>query len=66
LPKGKGTILGAPAKRGRIKQSSAAILLLRLRENANDVLRFLTDPRVPFDKNLAERELAKNRSTLRH
>ncbi len=40
-------------QRGRIKQSPAANLLRRLREHADDVLRFLTDPRVPFDNNLA-------------
>jgi transposase len=44
-------------QRGRIKQSPAANLLLRLREYTDDVLRFLTDPRVPFDNNLAERDI---------
>jgi transposase len=28
-----------------------------LREHANDVLRFLTDPRVSFDNNLTERDI---------
>ena len=44
-------------QRGRIKQSPAANLLLRLREHADDVLRFLTDERVPFDNNLAKRDM---------
>ena len=44
-------------QRGRIRQSPAANLLLCLREHADDVLRFLTDTRVPFDNNLAERDI---------
>jgi transposase len=41
-------------KRGRTRQSKAVNLLHRLRTYADDVLRFMTDPGVPFTNNLAE------------
>lgn len=44
-----------PGQKGRSKQHEATNLLLRLREYKTLVLRFLTDWRVPFDNNLAER-----------
>lgn len=44
-------------KRGGIKQSLARNLLKRLDDHASDVLRFITDARVPFTNNLAERDL---------
>ena len=44
-------------KRGRPKRSKAANLLLRLDTHTNDVLRFATDFTVPWDNNLAERDI---------
>jgi transposase len=44
----------ATGKRGRIKQSKTANLIARLRQYADDVLRFATDPGVPFTNNIAE------------
>jgi len=44
-------------RHGRVKQSKATNLLLRLKNDKNDVLRFVTDHRVPFDNNLAERDI---------
>ena len=38
-----------PGTRGRIKQSPAGNPIRRLREHRNEVLRFLTDLRVPGD-----------------
>lgn len=40
--------------RGRAKRRTGHNLLLRLMTRKDDVLRFLTDPRVPFTNNLAE------------
>lgn len=44
-------------KRGRKKKSEARNLLEMLKENKNEVLRFLTNPEVPFDNNQAERDV---------
>lgn len=44
-------------KRGRTAQSAPFNLLRRLREYADDVLRFTTDPKVPFSNNLAEQAI---------
>ena len=41
-------------KRGRIKQSKPTNLLMRLREYADEVWRFIYDPTVPFTNNIAE------------
>jgi hypothetical protein len=44
-----------PGQKGRIKQLEATNLLLRLRDDKTHVWRFLTDWRVLFDNNRAER-----------
>ena len=46
-----------PGTHGRVKQSPVYNLIRRLREHRNELLRFLTELRVPFDNNQAERDL---------
>lgn len=46
-----------PGSRKRVRQSPAHNLVKRLSENRDAVLRFVTDLRVPFDNNLAERDV---------
>jgi transposase len=41
-------------KKGRVKQSEATNLLGRLREHADDVWRFMSQPEVPFTNNCSE------------
>jgi len=57
----EGEAVNPPAppsgKRGRTRQSFPVNLLRRLRDHADDVLRFTRDPRVPFSNNLAEQAI---------
>jgi transposase len=44
-------------RRGRVRQSFTYNLLARLRTHVREVWRFITDHRVPFDNNQAERDI---------
>jgi transposase len=46
-----------PGKRGRAKQTKARNLWERLKGHMDSILRFMTDERVPFTNNTAERDL---------
>ena len=48
--------VGKPGRRGRQPRRVGHNLLLRLLTRRQDVLRFLTDPTVPFTNNLAEQD----------
>ena len=50
MPKRRG-------KRGRIAKSKARNLLERMKKYKKDILRFMTDPAISFDNNLAERDI---------
>jgi len=43
--------------RGKLKQSFARNLLERMQTHHEEILRFLHEPQVPFDNNLAERDI---------
>jgi transposase len=46
-----------PNTKGRVAQHDATNMLIRLRDHRDAVLAFLHHPEVPFDNNLAERDL---------
>ena len=48
---------GPPGSRRRVKQTPAHNLIARLQDHRDEVLRFITDLRVPFDNNQAERDI---------
>ncbi len=50
-------VLGPAPQRGRRKRRVGHNLLIRLRDFKDDVLRFLSNPAVPFTNNQAERDL---------
>ncbi len=52
-------------KRGRKAKGKARNLVERLRDYKEDILRFMNDPEVPFDNNLAERDLRMSKVWLK-
>ncbi len=46
-----------PGQRGRLKRSKSRSLLERLRDYEQDVLRFMTEPSVPFTNNQGENDI---------
>jgi transposase len=49
--------LGPPGSRRRVKQTPAHNLVTRLQDHRDEVMRFVTDLRVPFDNNVGERDM---------
>jgi len=50
-------LLKERGKRGRKAKSKAQNLLERMKLYKHDILKFMTEPQVPFDNNLAERDI---------
>jgi transposase len=50
-------LLKRPGKRGRPARRPGHNLLIRLRDFKDDVLRFVSDLKVPFSNNLAEQDI---------
>jgi transposase len=55
-PLAAATVAGAPKRRGRPRRRTGHNLLRRLDSRKEDVLRFLSNPVVPFTNNQAERD----------
>jgi transposase len=53
-PPAQRVLASSTGNRGKVKQSEATNRLKRLREHADDVWRFMTEPDVPFTNNGAE------------
>jgi transposase len=53
-----------PGTRRRVKQTPAYNLIARLRDHRDKVLRFISDLRVPFDNNQAERDIRMLKQTV--
>src|SRR5690625_3507025 len=52
-----GSFISVYTKRGKPKRSKDHNLYRVLLKHRNELLRFITDPQIPFDNNQAERDL---------